>query len=219
MIGQWGDKLIQGATFSSAIPRSSFQNLPLHQDILHLVSGRDYFVITTNVDRCFQKAHFEKSRLFYTQGDYGLFQCSVPCHRATYDNEEAVRRMAEWQSDMRIPSDLIPLCPKCGKPMAMNLRSDERFVEDEGWHEACAHYEDFVTKHEYSRILLLELGVGGNTPGIIKYPFWRLAARNENATYACINKGEAFCLGEIRDRAILIDADIGDTPAALGAAG
>ncbi|MFA6850826.1 MAG: Sir2 silent information regulator family NAD-dependent deacetylase, partial [Selenomonadaceae bacterium] len=157
------------------------------KNLLRLVKNKDYFVLTTNVDHCFHKAGFDKKRLFYTQGDYGLWQCSEPCCQKTYDNEAAVRQMVAEQMDMRIPSALVPRCPICGKPMAMNLRKDDRFVEDEGWHEHAALYESFIRKHMDAKVLYLELGVGGNTPGIIKYPFWRLTRGNAKAIYACIN--------------------------------
>ncbi len=181
---------------------------PVYEQLLSLVKDKDYFVITTNVDHCFQKAGFDKSRLFYTQGDYGLFQCSEPCHDETYENEEMIRAMVEQQKDMRIPADLIPKCPKCGKPLTMNLRSDDKFVEDRGWHEAAARYHDFLQSHD-GRILYLELGVGYNTPGIIKYPFWQMTADNPDATYVCVNYGEAVCPEDIREQAICIDGDIG----------
>ena len=181
---------------------------PVYNELFELVKGKDYFVITTNVDHCFQKAGFDKKRLFYTQGDYGLFQCSVPCHDKTYENEETVRRMVEEQKDMRIPTELIPKCPVCGKPMTMNLRSDDKFVEDEGWHEAAERYENFLRTRK-GKVLFLELGVGYNTPVIIKYPFWNMTAKNLDATYACINYGEAVCPEDIKDRAICIDGDIG----------
>ena len=182
---------------------------PVYDELFDLVKEKDYFVITTNVDHCFQKAGFDKKRLFYTQGDYGLFQCSVPCHNKTYENEEIVRRMVEEQKDMRIPTELLPKCPVCGEPMTMNLRSDDKFVEDEGWHEAAARYENFIRTRK-GKVLFLELGVGYNTPVIIKYPFWNMTAKNPDATYACINYGEAVCLEEIQDRAICIDEDIGE---------
>lgn len=187
---------------------------PVYEELLALVRDRDYFVITTNVDHCFQKAGFDKKRLFYTQGDYGLFQCSVPCHSKTYDNEDAIRAMTIVQEDMRIPSELIPKCPVCGKPMTMNLRSDDKFVEDEGWHEASKRYGDFLRGRK-GNTLFLELGVGWNTPGIIKVPFWQMTAGDENSIYACINAGEAVCPEEIRGRAILIDGDIGKVIAEL----
>jgi len=183
---------------------------PVYQDLFVLVKDRDYFVITTNVDHCFQKAGFSKERLFYTQGDYGLFQCSKPCNVDTYDNEEIVRRMVAEQKDMKIPTGLLPKCPKCGSPMTMNLRSDNKFVEDSGWHSACERYQDFIGARGNKRILFLELGVGYNTPVIIKYPFWQMTARNKAATYACINFGEAVCPTEIKQQAILFDEDIGN---------
>ena len=181
---------------------------PVYSKLLDLVKDKDYFVITTNVDHCFQKAGFDKKRLFYTQGDYGLFQCSEPCCQETFENEDVIRRMMEQQEDMRIPSELIPVCPYCGKPMTMNLRSDNRFVEDEGWHMAAERYENFLRTRGNTQTLFLELGVGYNTPGIIKYPFWQLTARHPNATYACINYGEAVCPPELKRKAICIDDDI-----------
>ena len=180
-----------------------------YTDLLALVRDRNYFVLTTNVDHQFQLAGFDQARLFYTQGDYGLWQCSKPCHQATYDNEAAVRRMIAEQADMRVPAELIPRCPKCGRPMTMNLRSDDTFVQDEGWYAAARRYEDFLRRYRNGRILLLELGVGGNTPGIIKVPFLRMTAQNPKATYACLNLGEAFTMSGLEEQSILFDADIG----------
>ncbi len=180
-----------------------------YSDLLELVKDKDYFVLTTNVDHQFQMAGFDKKRLFYTQGDYGLFQCSKPCHQKTYDNEEIIREMAAKQEDMRIPTELIPHCPICGAPMSVNLRCDNTFVEDEGWHKAKNRYDDFIRRHENLHILFLELGVGANTPVIIKYPFWQMTYQNPKAVYACINKGEAICPREITKRSICIDDDIG----------
>ena len=182
---------------------------PIYDDLLKRVAEKDYFVITTNVDHCFQKAGFDKKRLFYTQGDYGLFQCSEPCCQETFDNEAVIRQMMERQENMKIPSELLPVCPHCGKPMTMNLRSDDAFVEDEGWHKAAERYADFLRTREGQKILFLELGVGYNTPVIIKYPFWQMAAKNPNATYACINREQAFAPEEIANRAIVVNDDIG----------
>lgn len=182
---------------------------PVYQDLLALVEDKDYFVLTTNVDHCFQKAGFDKRRLFYTQGDYGLFQCSDPCCQEAWDNEAVIRQMVEQQRDMRIPSDLLPRCPHCGKPLTMNLRSDDRFVEDEGWHRAAERYTDFLRRHQSGTVLYLELGVGYNTPGIIKYPFWRLTAQNPHAVYACINQGQAVCPSEIDHQSICMNEDVG----------
>lgn len=191
--------------------------LPVYENLLSLVKDKNYFVITTNVDHCFQKAGFNKERLFYTQGDYGLFQCSVPCHKSTYDNEDIIRRMVEEQRDMKIPSSLIPRCPVCGKKMTINLRSDGKFVEDEGWHKAAESYERFLTENKNKRILFLELGVGFNTPVIIKYPFMSMTKKYKNAFYACINKGEAYIPPEIEPRAVGINEDIGKVISALKA--
>ena len=182
---------------------------PVYNDLLKLVRDKDFFVITTNVDHCFQKAGFDKKRLFYTQGDYGLFQCSEPCCQETFDNEAIIREMVKRQEDMKIPSELLPVCPHCGKPLTMNLRSDNKFVEDEGWHQAAERYENFLRTRAGGKILFLELGVGYNTPVIIKYPFWQMTAKNPNAIYACINQGQAVCPQEIEQRSICINADIG----------
>ena len=183
---------------------------PVYENLLKLAADKDYFVITTNVDHCFQKAGFDKKRLFYTQGDYGLFQCSEPCCRETFDNEAIVLEMRKQQKDMKIPTELLPVCPHCGKPLTMNLRSDDKFVEDEGWHRAAEQYQNFLRTHANEKILFLELGVGYNTPVIIKYPFWQMTAKNPDATYACINKGQAICPAEIRHKSICINDDISD---------
>lgn len=183
---------------------------PVYENLLKLVADKDYFVITTNVDHCFQKAGFDKKRLFYTQGDYGLFQCSEPCCQETFDNEAIVLEMLNRQKDMEIPTELLPVCPHCGKPLTMNLRSDDKFVEDEGWHLAAERYQNFLRTRANEKILFLELGVGYNTPVIIKYPFWQMTAKNSNATYACVNKGQAVCPPEIRHKFICINDDISD---------
>ena len=181
---------------------------PVHRKLLELVADKDYFVLTTNVDHLFQLNGFDKSRLFYTQGDYGLFQCSTPCHQKTYDNEETIRAMIAQQKNLRIPTELIPLCPKCGKPMTTNLRADDRFVEDDGWRQASYRYKKFLARHKNDPIVLLELGVGANTPGIIKFPFWQMTYDNPKATYIAINYGDADAPEQILDRSILINGDI-----------
>ena len=181
---------------------------PVYENLLKLVANKDYFVITTNVDHCFQKAGFDKKRLFCTQGDYGLFQCSEPCCQETFDNEAVVLEMLNRQKDMKIPTELLPVCPHCGKPLIMNLRSDDKFVEDEGWHRAAGRYQNFLRTRAKEKILFLELGVGYNTPVIIKYPFWQMTAKNPTATYACVNNGQAICPPEIRHKSICIDDDI-----------
>ena len=205
---------------------------PVYQGLFSLVKDKDYFVLTTNVDHCFQKAGFDKKRLFYTQGDYGLFQCSEPCCQETYDNDKLIRQMVEAQGYIIAPdgqltvpentilktyisSELVPHCPHCGKPLTMNLRCDDSFVEDADWHTAADRYREFLRRHEGQRILFLELGVGYNTPVIIKYPFWRMTAKNPNAFYACINQGQAVCPPEIERQSVCIHADIGAVIAQL----
>ena len=182
---------------------------PVYQKLLEIVKDKDYFVLTTNVDHCFQKAGFDKKRLFYMQGDYGLWQCSKACHQTTYDNKDTVLRMLKEQSDMRIPSDLIPRCPVCGEPMTMNLRCDDTFVQDEGWYAAQERYTDFLRRHTGLKVLYLELGVGANTPVIIKYPFWEMTAQNPKAKYVCINSQEAYAPRKICHSALCIESDIG----------
>ena len=222
------------AYWSRYIFINRYQDAPksVHGDLLELVRGKDYFVITTNVDHCFQKVGFDKKRLFYTQGDYGLFQCSEPCCQETFDNEKTVRAMVEVQGftvadgvltppadaapKMSVPSELLPRCPHCGRPMTMNLRCDDKFAEDEGWHAAAERYENFLRTRSGQKLLFLELGVGYNTPVIIKYPFLRMTAGNPKATYACVNMGHARTLREIEERSILIDGDIGAVVRELG---
>ena len=183
---------------------------PVYDNLLKLLKDKDYFVITTNVDHQFQKAGFDKQRLFYTQGDYGLFQCAKPCHQKTYDNEELVKRMIAEQMDMRIPTELVPRCPVCGEKMKVNLRADETFVEDEGWHAASERYTEFIRRHKDGKVLFLDLGSGGNTPVIFKIPFIRWTMQNPIAIYATVNLGEAFTVDQIADRSIVINADIND---------
>ena len=201
---------------------------PVYAELLALVKDKDYFVVTTNVDHCFQRAGFDKRRLFYTQGDYGLWQCSLPCHRSTYDNRETVREMVLAQGfaiagdgeltvpdgaklRMSVPTALVPRCPRCGRPMAMNLRADDTFVEDEGWRAHAALYRDYLEAHRESKALFLDLGIGANTPAIVKVPFMRMTLEWPDATYACVNRGEAFAPVEIREKAICVDGDIGGT--------
>ena len=199
---------------------------PVYNRLCDLVKDKDYFVLTTNVDHCFQKAGFDKARLFYTQGDYGLWQCSVPCHNETYDNETTVRKMVEAQGfafaengdlyvpdgiklKMKVPSELIPYCQHCHKPMSMNLRADATFVEDAGWHAAARRYEAFLRQCRGKKVLYWELGVGMNTPGIIKYNFWQRVWQDRRAFYACVNLDEAYCPPELAARSACIKGDIG----------
>lgn len=200
------------AYWSRYIYVNRYMDMPVtvYRNLLDLIKNKDYFVITTNVDHCFQNAGFDKNRLFYTQGDYGLFQCSVPCCNETFENKDIIIDMIEKQQDMKIPSDLIPKCPHCGKPLTMNLRSDDKFVQDEGWYNAAERYKKYISTRKDKSIVFLELGVGYNTPVIIKYPFWQMTSKNPDAIYACINYGEAVCPEEIEKQSICINSDIGD---------
>ena len=197
---------------------------PVYEDLRNLVQGKDCFVITTNVDHQFQRAGFDKKRLFYTQGDYGLFQSVNPAIRKTYDNEEWVMQAMEAQGfvrnekgifempaggsvSMKIPALLIPKCPDDGSDVTMNLRADDSFVEDEGWHRASAAYADFLRRHEGMHVLFLEIGVGMNTPVICKYPFWQMTKDNPKAVYACLNFNDAYCPVEIEKQSVCIDGD------------
>lgn len=198
---------------------------PVYDNLYELVKDKDYFVITTNVDHCFQKAGFDKHRLYYTQGDYGLFQCSEPCHKKTYDNEDIIRKMVmaqgyEFKEDgslylpegrnlkLTVLSELVPYCPECGKPMSMNLRADNTFVEDEGWHVAAKRYEQFLERHKNLNIVFIELGIGYNTPVIIKYPFWQMTDKWQHAHYICLNYGQAYAPDEIKDKSVCVNKDI-----------
>ena len=211
------------AYFSRNIWVNRYMDAPkrTYEALFRLVRDKDYFVLTTNVDHCFQKAGFDKKRLFYTQGDYGLFQCSEPCCQKTWDNEEMVRRMILAQgfvigegnaltlpegktAAMRIPTELLPKCPNCGKPLTTNLRADDRFVEDEGWQAAAVEYEAWLTAHQHQKVVYLEIGVGYNTPGIIKYNFWQQVYRNEHAVYACLNAEESPVPEAIQARSVLL---------------
>ena len=193
--------------------------------LFNLVKNKDYFVITTNVDHQFQIAGFDKNRLFYTQGDYGLFQCSTPCHNKTYDNKDIVLKMLKSQNfitekngkmeitnsscwKMTIDNTLIPKCPICGENMEMNLRSDDRFVQDEQWHRHAELYSKFINKANGKNVVLFEVGVGFNTPAIIRFPFENFVFNQNNFYLLRLNKDYAFCPKEIENKTILFDENI-----------
>lgn len=192
------------------INRYKPKGLPLYKKIFQLFKDRNYFVITTNVDHQFQKSGFDKKRLFYAQGDYGLFQCSKPCHNKTYDNEKSIMEMISKEKEHKIPTEMIPLCPKCGLPMCMNLRSDETFVEDEQWQKAAERYVDFLRENKERKIVFLELGVGFNTPSIIKFPFMQMTYEMPNAHYICVNRGYNSVYDEIKEKSMVLNMDIND---------
>ena len=198
------------AYWSRYIYVNRYMNTPksTYQDLFNIVKNKNYFVITTNVDHCFQKSGFDKKRIFYTQGDYGLFQCSEPCCNKTFENKDMIIDMIEHQHNMKIPYNMIPKCPYCGKPLTMNLRADDKFVQEEGWYNAAERYQNFLQQQQNKHILYLALGVGYNTPIIIKYPFWQMTVKNTKAIYACVNYGEASCPHNIEKQSICINNDI-----------
>ncbi len=182
---------------------------PLYAKLYSVLKDKNYFVLTTNVDHQFQLAGFDKKRLFYTQGDYGLFQCSAACHDKTYDNKDVIMQMVAEQREHKIPSSLVPKCPVCGEEMEVNLRKDELFVEDRGWKIASDRYSDFISENRDKRILFLELGVGYNTPGIIKYPFMQMAYSFPQGFYACVNM-ENHVPKELAEKSLTIDGDLAE---------
>jgi NAD-dependent SIR2 family protein deacetylase len=198
---------------------------PTLQHLKALLTGKDHFVLTTNIDHTFIRAGFDKQKLCYTQGDFGLLQCSGPCHDKTYDDKDLLRQMIAAQGyvedaqghfhapedhavRMTVPEDLIPHCPVCGREMDFNLFWDDRFVRDKGWHIAHDRYEAWLSEHKTGKMLYLELGVGFNSPGVIKYPFWQMTADNPDAVFATIDLNQPCTWKSIMDRSIVIQGDL-----------
>lgn len=198
------------AFWSRQIYINRYQPIPgnIYETLRILLKNRNYFILTTNVDHCFQRTGFDKNRLFYTQGDFGLWQCSLPCHPETYDNRDTVLKMIAEQRDMHVPENLVPHCPRCGRPMSMNLRIDSTFVENAGWHQAKNRYLNFLDKHKEGKIGYLELGVGENTPVIIKYPFWKMTSSNPQAFYVPINLKAPYYPEAIREKTLGLTGDL-----------
>lgn len=182
----------------------------LYERILDAVKDKEYFVLTTNGDHQFFTAGFDQDKIFACQGDYGYFQCSKGCHDTLYDNEEQIKQLVEQEKDCKVPSELVPYCPVCGEIMDMHLRKDDYFVENDGWRKRSESYSAFLTKHQNEKILFIEMGVGMNTPGIIKYPFWQLTHQLKDAFYVCLNKGMSYAPKEIVDRSLCLDVDINE---------
>ncbi|MCI8508515.1 MAG: Sir2 silent information regulator family NAD-dependent deacetylase [Lachnospiraceae bacterium] len=182
--------------------------LPLYQMLYQMVQGKEHFVLTTNVDHQFQKAGFADENIFATQGDYGMIQCEKGCHAKTYDAEELFRQMEQARHDCVIPSYMIPKCPVCGGNMAMHLRCDQYFVEDKHWHEAAARYEAFLERMADQKTVLLELGVGFNTPAIIRFPFEKMMREYHHFSLIRLNLKEAFIPKSVKERAVGINMDM-----------
>lgn len=159
----------------------------LYEDLFQLVKEKEYFVISTNVESQFVKAGFPEDKVFEIQGDYSYLQCEKGCHDTLYYNEAVVKEMIEQTRDCRIPTDLVPKCPVCGGRMDVNLRKNGYFVQDEKWYESERRYKEFLSSTTEERIVYAELGVGFNTPGIIRYPFERMTYNNVNATLIRFN--------------------------------
>lgn len=182
--------------------------LPLYRTLHDLVKEKDYFVLTTNADHQFYKAGFGEDQIFATQGDYGYIQCLRGCHPKVYDDTAMMNQMHQARKDCLVPSYMVPKCPVCGGPMTMNLRCDHRFVEDEAWHRAEKRFGEFLNVCEEGKTALLELGVGFNTPTIIRFPFERLAREKKNMTLIRLNRDEAIVPESLGERAFGIEADI-----------
>lgn len=182
--------------------------LPLYTELYDIVKNKEYFVLTTNVDHQFYKAGFDEKRIFATQGDYGKIQCQKACHPKTYDAKDLFRKMDKARRDCLIPSELVPKCPVCGGNMAMNLRCDNYFVEDEAWHEAADRYAGFLEQHKDKKVVLLELGVGFNTPIIIRFPFEKMVRENSSYSLIRLNMDEAVVPESFGERAIGIGGDM-----------
>lgn len=185
--------------------------LPLYQSVYDLVKDNPHFVLTTNVDHQFWKAGFADEQIFATQGDYGEIQCARGCHQKVYDGVELFLQMDQARQDCKIPSDMVPKCPVCGGNMAMHLRCDQYFVEDTRWNEAAANYGEFLQKQQGKKVVLLELGVGFNTPVIIRFPFENMVRENENWSLIRLNLNEVVIPESFGDRGIGINADIADS--------
>lgn len=182
--------------------------LPLYTELYDIVKNKEYFVLTTNVDHQFYKAGFDEKRIFATQGDYGKIQCQKACHPKTYDAKDLFRKMDKARRDCLIPSELVPKCPVCGGNMAMNLRCDNYFVEDEAWHEAADRYAGFLEQNKDKKVVLLELGVGFNTPIIIRFPFEKMVRENSSYSLIRMNMDEAVVPESFGERAIGIGGDM-----------
>ena len=192
------------------INRYDIEENETYLNLYNIVKNKNYFVITTNVDGRFADSKFDKDKIFAVQGDFSLFQCSKPCKQETFYNEKYIREMIKYKKEMKIPTELIPKCPYCGENMSMNLRADSTFVQDKNWDKQKSKYENFLKNSDNSKILFLELGVGFNTPSIIKYNFWRMTLNNKKSVYASINLGECYSASDIEERSICIDSDISE---------
>lgn len=188
---------------------------PTYEALRKILRGKDHFILTTNVDALFVRNGFRKSRIYPYQGDMGEFQCSAGCHDATYANEERIRAMVKEQKDLRIPTDLIPYCPRCHAPMSVHVRVDHGFLENAQFLVAKKAFRTFVDKYAKKPILYWEMGVAETTPVIVRYPLWRFTAQNKSSTFITINPDSEYVPREIQKRSIVINGDISEVLAML----
>lgn len=184
--------------------------LPFYKELYEIVKDKDYFVLTTNVDHQFYKAGFADERIFATQGDYSEIQCERACHQKVYNAEELFKKMDASRKDCLIPTELVPHCPVCGGKMTMHLRCDNYFVEDEKWHESADRYADFLEQNKDKKVVLLELGVGFNTPVIIRFPFEKLVRERDKYSLIRLNMNEAVIPESFKKRAVGIGGDMAE---------
>ena len=197
------------AFFAKMIKLNRYNEKPLklYQELYEIVKNKEYFVLSTNVDGQFYNSGFDKDKVFEMQGDYSYLQCENACHNKLYNNRDLVEQWLQNTKDCKIPSKLVMKCPVCGGNMDMNLRKDANFVQDSNWYKASKRYEDFLDKIKNKNVVLLEIGVGFNTPGIIRFPFEQMTANNVKTTLIRINKDYPFPMLEIRNRTISFDED------------
>ena len=197
------------AFFAKMIKLNRYNEKPLklYQDLYEIVKNKEYFVLSTNVDGQFYNSGFDKDKIFEVQGDYSYLQCENACHNKLYNNKELVEKWLRNTKNCKIPSDLVMKCPVCGGNMDMNLRKDANFVQDENWYRQSEKYEDFLSRSKGKNVVLLEIGVGFNTPGIIRFPFERMTAISEKTTLIRINKDYPNPMLEIRNKTISFDED------------
>ena len=197
------------AFFAKMIKLNRYNETPLklYQELYEIVKNNEYFVLSTNVDGQFYNSGFDRKKVFEIQGDYSYLQCENACHNKLYNNKELVEKWLRNTKNCKIPSDLVMKCPVCGGNMDMNLRKDANFVQDENWYRQSEKYEDFLSRSKGKNVVLLEMGVGFNTPGIIRFPFEQMTANNVKTTLIRINKDYPNPMLEIKNKTISFDED------------
>ncbi len=197
------------AFFSKMILLNRYNKpLTLYKELYDIVKDKNYFVITTNVDGQFEISGFDKEKIFAVQGDYKYLQCENACHNKLYDNSEIVKKWTANMKECKIPSEIVMKCPVCGGNMDMNLRKDDKFVQDENWYKQLKAYKDFLKEMKNKNVVLLEIGVGFNTPGIIRFPFEKMTMENSKTRLIRINKDYLKCFLDIEDKTITFNEEV-----------